>query len=83
MKYLLRILGILFSLATIALALYLSINDYNPADQAMRTWSMVTMCGAVIFNGAHFYTRRKDNRGLISLIVGIIILLVVVFKFPF
>ncbi|MFF2909929.1 hypothetical protein [Paenibacillus sp. NPDC057934] len=83
MKYFFRILGILFSLATIALILPLLINDYNPADQAMRTWSMVTMCGAVIFNGAHFYRRRKDKRGLISVIVGIIILLVVVLKFPF
>jgi FtsH-binding integral membrane protein len=83
MKNTLRIMGILLAVLTVGLSLSLLMNEYNSADQAKRSWSTVTMCGALICNGGYYYLKNKHKPGLMMASIGVVILIVALLKFPF
>lgn len=75
----LRVCGILFSAATIILG----ITFFRGQDQVIISWTMLGMCGALIFNGAALYLKTKDKMAVLSSIVGIVLLIVSLTQFPF
>lgn len=82
MRKLTKILGILFSVLTVVIAVSFFI-DEGYKDQSRLSWMMVTMCGSLIFNGGASFLPKKDKKGLLSVGVGIIILIFVIIKYPF
>ncbi|OME18371.1 hypothetical protein BSK47_17260 [Paenibacillus odorifer] len=52
-------------------------------DQVIVSWTMLGMCGALIFNGAALYLKTKDKMAVLSSIVGIVLLIVSLTQFPF
>lgn len=75
-----RVLGIIFALMTVALAVYSFFNHENESVTLFlhySTWSMITMCLSLIFNGTHFYLYKNSKDSKIQIIVGSIILIVV------
>ncbi|WP_438494922.1 hypothetical protein [Paenibacillus sp. IHBB 3054] len=75
----LRGLGILFSAATIILA----ITFFGDKDQVIMSWTILGMCGALIFNGGASYFKTKDKMAALSSIIGILLLIVSLTQFPF
>ncbi|WP_339247346.1 hypothetical protein [Paenibacillus sp. FSL F4-0243] len=75
----LRLFGILFSAATIILAILF----FRDQDQAIMSWTMMGMCGALIFNGGATYFKTKDKMAALSSIVGMVLLIFSFTKFPF
>jgi hypothetical protein len=67
----LRLFGILFSAATIILA----ITFFRGEDQVILSWTMMGMCGAMIFNGGATYFKTKDKMAALSLLIGIFLLI--------
>jgi hypothetical protein len=51
-------LGILFSIATVIIAISFFI-DEGYKDQSRLSWMMVTMCGSMIFNGSASYLKNR------------------------
>jgi predicted phage tail protein len=82
LRKLIKILGILFSLATVVIAISFFI-DKGFNNQLKLSWMLVTMCAALIFNGVASYLTKKDKQGPLSVGVGIIILIFVIIKFRF
>lgn len=75
----LRLFGILLSAATIILAIIF----FRDQDQVSMSWTMMGMCGALIFNGGATYFKTKDKMAALSSIVGIVLLIFSLTKFPF
>jgi O-antigen/teichoic acid export membrane protein len=61
LRKLLKILGILFSIATVVFAISIFIED-GYKDQSRLAWMMVTLCGSLIFNGGTAYLTKKDKK---------------------
>ncbi|WP_282942337.1 hypothetical protein [Paenibacillus sp. RC67] len=79
MNKIIKILGVIFSIVTVAIAVSFFLFK-DPLNQTKLSWLMVSMCGSLIFNGGTSYFAKKDKQGLLSVGVGIIILIFVVFK---
>lgn len=75
----LRGFGILFSAATIILA----ITFFGNRDQVIMSWTIMGMCGALIFNGGASYFKTKDKMAALSSMIGIILLIVSLTQIPF
>ncbi|WP_342438820.1 hypothetical protein NSS79_07225 [Paenibacillus sp. FSL L8-0436] len=75
----LRVIGILFSAATIILA----ITFFGNRDQGIMSWTIMGMCGSLIFNGGASYFKTKDKMAAVSSIIGIILLIVSLTQFSF
>jgi len=75
----LRLFGILFSAATIILAIIF----FRGQDQVIMSWTMMGMCGALIFNGGATYFKTKDKMAALSSIVGMVLLIFSLTQFPF
>jgi CDP-diglyceride synthetase len=83
MKKTFKVLGILFAVATVVMGLLLLIKDYNVNDQGIRSWSIIVMCGGLIFNGVFYYLDNKNKRGIMMALVGFVILTLALITFPF
>ncbi|GGF72695.1 hypothetical protein GCM10010912_17370 [Paenibacillus albidus] len=76
----LRAIGILLSAATIILAISFF---FGEKDQVVMSWTMLGMCGALIFNGGASYFKTKDKMAALSSVIGILLLIVSLTQFPF
>ncbi|OXM84934.1 hypothetical protein [Paenibacillus rigui] len=77
-----KILGIIASVVTIAIAVSYFM-DKPSMDQTRLSCLMLAMCGSLIFNGGASYLTKKDRQGLLSVAVGIVIVVFVLLQYPF
>lgn len=47
------------------------------------SWTIMGMCGALIFNGGASYFKTKDKMAALSSMIGIILLIVSLTQIPF
>ena len=83
MKGIFRLLGILFALITILLGISLLAKDAKTEDHTIRSWSIIVMSGALIFNGGYYYLKDRNKQGIVMTSVGIVILIMALSVFPF
>lgn len=81
LKKVIKILGILFSLITVILAISIFID--KGFQQIKLSWMAVAMCCSLIFNGGASYLIKNDLRGLLSLGFGVLTLSFVILTFTF
>ncbi|MNH98517.1 hypothetical protein D3C73_512390 [compost metagenome] len=78
-----KILGILFSVITVALAVsYFFFKDFSQ-NEVLFSWLMLAMCGSLICNGTASYINKKDKLGVVSIVSGLIIVIYIVATYPF
>ncbi|MDR6549158.1 hypothetical protein [Paenibacillus qinlingensis] len=82
MNKFIKIVGIIFSLLTIAIGLSILLFESSGADTRL-SWMMVALNASLIFNGGAQYLIKQDKKGLFSVVAGTIILLFILIKFPF
>ncbi|OAB25883.1 hypothetical protein PMSD_26855 [Paenibacillus macquariensis subsp. defensor] len=84
MLKIIRILGIMFSLFAVAIAIYSLVAVVDlPRNSIISSWMMVGLCFSLIFNGVSSYFPQKKRAGLFMSGVGVTILIIVLVKFPF
>ncbi|MDR6879625.1 hypothetical protein J2X61_001372 [Bacillus sp. 3255] len=74
----------MFSLFVVTIAIYSSVAELDLANKSIvSTWMMVGLCFSLIFNGISSYLPQRNRAGLFMSGFGVIILIVVLVKFPF
>ncbi|MNC14940.1 hypothetical protein D3C75_627320 [compost metagenome] len=81
MRMYLLFVGILFAVAMVIINLYLVLKNDIAHVQLWYCWSVVSLCGTLIYNGSHYFLQKK--KGICMINVGVIILGVLVFTFLF
>ncbi|WP_173191665.1 hypothetical protein [Paenibacillus alginolyticus] len=84
MLRIIRILGIMFSLIVVAIAIYSSVGVVDlPTKSIISSWMMVGLCFSLIFNGISSYLPQKNKAGLLMSGSSVAILILVLMKFSF
>ncbi|OMC99915.1 hypothetical protein BJP49_28790 [Paenibacillus odorifer] len=81
MKNQLLFFGICFTVATVVINLFILLKYNVPHVQQWYCWSIVSLCGTLIYNGGYYYLKKR--KGVCVINVGVIILGVLVFIFLF
>ncbi|GGF78889.1 hypothetical protein GCM10010912_24930 [Paenibacillus albidus] len=82
MQNVLRLVGILFSVSTLILAITFLWGE-DQSRVVRLSWAMLGMSGALIFNGGATYLNTKDKMGALSSVVGFILMIVTLTQSPF
>ncbi len=86
MRIAIKTIGVLFSLAAVALAIPILINkgDLGSETQVRMSWMMLALSGSLLFNGLATYLKNKNRQGIYSVGIALVLLVVVlVIRFPF
>ncbi|MDF9759595.1 hypothetical protein OKW24_001368 [Peribacillus simplex] len=78
----LRIIGILFAIVTVILAIYsFFVSEAIALRLNLSSWVMVSMCLSLIFNGFYFHLEKNKKGSLTLIVMGFSILALVLIDF--